>query len=114
MVASVQRLQFVHSATSMIMFHFFIVLLSTHRRPVGWAKSLAVPSPRGHGAPAILPTRKCRAARLCPPYGALLFRRHQVRFLQRAPDLLVLLHLREGRRHVLGAAIPQLDLHQRV
>src|SRR3981189_1027503 len=34
MVASVQSWQFVHSATSMIMFHFFIALLS---ESVGWA-----------------------------------------------------------------------------
>ena len=36
---------------------------------VGWAKSPVVCSPRGHGACAILPTRKYRAARLCPPYA---------------------------------------------
>ena len=35
---------------------------------VGWAKLLAHSSPRGHGAPEILPTRMDRAARLCPPY----------------------------------------------
>jgi 23S rRNA (cytidine1920-2'-O)/16S rRNA (cytidine1409-2'-O)-methyltransferase len=34
----------------------------------GWAKSPAVASSGGHGARAILPTRKGHGARLCPPY----------------------------------------------
>src|ERR1700730_18004198 len=68
MAESKHRLQLVHSATSLIMFHFFLASL----------------------------------------------RRYQMRFLERALDFLVLLHRREHRRHVLDAAVPQLDLHQRV
>src|SRR5713226_3705868 len=37
-------------------------------RTVGWAKSPAVALVGGHGARAILPTRKEHSARLCPPY----------------------------------------------
>jgi hypothetical protein len=38
---------------------------------VGWAKSLALPSPRGQRRGVILPTRTSRATRLCPPYCSL-------------------------------------------
>ena len=36
---------------------------------VGWTKSSALASPRGHRGRTILPTRLCLTAR-CPPYGA--------------------------------------------
>src|ERR1700737_1222392 len=63
MAASVHKLQLVHSATSMIMFHFFMASL----------------------------------------------RRHQIRFLERALDLFVLLHAGERSRHVFGTTVPQFD-----
>src|SRR4029079_5918529 len=68
MVASVHRWQLVHSATSMIMFHFFMLSL----------------------------------------------RRHQLGLAQRPLDLLVLRHRGKRLRHVLDAAVPHLDLHQRL
>src|SRR5262245_57993005 len=127
MAASVQSWQFVHSATSMIMFHFFIAPLS---ESVGWATAR-----NGYRTisyfPAPLPTictsallvalmvGKARetwsqsqlgALRLCPPYTSFCW--NELRFPQRALDLGVLLHGREGRRHVLGAAVPQLDLNE--
>src|SRR5262249_18619959 len=81
MTAKVQRLQLVHSATSMIMFHFCMALtfLSAPGWPFAWS-----------------------------------LRRYELRGFQRLAHLLVLLHPREGFRHVLGPAVPEFDLHQRI
>jgi len=46
--------------------------------------------------------------------GRRSLRRHQARGVEHALDRLVLLHLGKHRRHVFGAAVPQLDLNQRV
>src|SRR5262245_57625095 len=100
MVASVHRLQFVHSATSMIMFHFFIRTLAPYS---------LIPAQAG--------IQSCAKVWI-PAFAGMTatrsLRRHELGFLERAADVLVLLHRREGRRHVLGAAIPQLHLHQRI
>ena len=45
---------------------------------VGWAKSHAVTSKRGHGAHAILPTRKVRARAFAHPTGVLTAARSSV------------------------------------
>src|SRR5262245_64054817 len=87
MTASVHRLQFVHSATSMIMFHFCMAILYLGTR-------------RHH-------PRK----RMTTVASTSLFRRHEMGGLERLADFLVLLHAREGIRHVLGAAVPRLDLN---
>src|SRR5215813_13611427 len=81
--ASVHRLQFVHSATSMIMFHFCMASLQATR---DWTGSL--------------PSRRSRFA------FPSSFRRLELRRLERLADLLVLLHAGEGFRHVLGAPVP--------
>jgi hypothetical protein len=46
--------------------------------------------------------------------GRRLLRRHQARSVEHALHLAILLHLGKHRRHVLGAAVPQFDLNQRV
>src|SRR6266699_3311156 len=92
MAASVHRLQLVHSATSMIMFHFFIEATLYHASSPGVS----------------------RRSRSVATRTALSFRRQQVRFLERAFDFLVLLRGSKSRRHMLGAAIPKFDLDQRI
>src|SRR5215212_10803802 len=82
MADSAHNWQFVHSATSMIMFHFFMTL-----RP---SRSL-----RRHKLSGF--------ERTLDLSEFLVLRRHGV-FLNRG----------EGFRHVLDAAIPQLDLHDRL
>src|SRR5262249_38437029 len=91
----------------MIMFHFFIAPPF-----VRWPRSLLPLSPQaGRGG-------VCCTAYVSyghnPYYGALSFGRDQLGGLQRLAHAPVALDLRERRRHVLGAAVPQLNLHQRV
>src|SRR5258705_1203059 len=112
MVASVHRLQFVHSATSMIMFHFFMALSY-----LGLSFVMRGLDPRIH-----LLSKKMDH-RVTPLRGGpvmtatLSLRRNQNRVLGLAGHRLRflfggLLHRGEGLRHVLGAAVPQLDLDQ--
>src|SRR5437660_11256603 len=115
MAASVHRLQLVHSATSMIMFHFFIAdTLIPVRYPEvraqraskgdGWGASVGIL----RGPRSVSSGRPLRAGRWRPPQDDenLSFRRQQVCFLERAFDFLVLLRCSKSRRHMLGAAVP--------
>jgi 23S rRNA (cytidine1920-2'-O)/16S rRNA (cytidine1409-2'-O)-methyltransferase len=73
---------------------------------VGWAKSPAVAGPGGHGARAILPTRKGHGARLCPPYVP--------KILDPRPDLVTIdvsfISLRLVLPAALALAAPRADL----
>src|SRR3954470_4625671 len=115
---SAHNWQLVHSATSMIMFHFFIgltLLPGRHhprRRMIQWS-----PICLGYWMPAFA-GMTIRVVALSPS-----LRRNELRGFERALDLgefLVLgrdgtlFHRSEGFRHVLDAAIPQFDLHDRL
>src|SRR5947199_6768047 len=58
--------------------------------------------------------RSTLSAPPCSLFAIHLLCRNQRRRLERLAYLLVLLHAREGLRHVLRGTIPQLDLHQGV
>src|SRR5579871_2973881 len=107
MVASVHRLQFVHSATSMIMFHFFMTLNSD------WRVEGSTPF-----VPVKAGTQSFREEDWVPAFAGMivlrLLRRHQNRCLLSALRRLRELLSRECRRDVLGAAVPRHDLDQRI
>src|SRR6266436_2193359 len=86
--------------TSTIMIHGLRACTSQPRSRRSSHEFLSQPSP----SPKDIPRQEGRRS----------LRRHQARGVEHALDLLVLLHLGKHRRHVLGAAVPQLDLNQGV
>src|SRR6476659_2890399 len=104
MTASVHRLQFVHSATSMIMFHFCMA----------WLRLISLLCRARACTRASIPlqTVRRRAGHDRARARWQLLCRHELRGLQRFANFLVLLHAREGFRHVLGAAVPELHLNK--
>src|SRR5215831_19743193 len=117
MVASVQSWQFVHSATSMIMFHFFMVsseLCILRRHPEVRPRPFEPGEPRRMIGPGCHPSRAAHSRGRLRMTIHASFCRYQLRLLQHALDFGFLLHGRKRRRDVLGAAVPQLDLNQRV